>query len=60
MKHYFFPKEPYFNDFCSPGGFLDPVRFYYKVGETAEFFCNPGLVINGTKMIKCLGRLIIL
>ncbi|XP_023325982.1 complement receptor type 2 isoform X2 [Eurytemora carolleeae] len=38
----------------SPGGFLDPVRFYYKVGETAEFFCNPGLVINGTKMIKCL------
>eukprot|EP00088_Acartia_fossae_P022103 TRINITY_DN23387_c0_g1_i1.p1 TRINITY_DN23387_c0_g1~~TRINITY_DN23387_c0_g1_i1.p1 ORF type:complete len:272 (-),score=38.84 TRINITY_DN23387_c0_g1_i1:81-794(-) len=36
------------------GGFLDVVKFYYKVGMKVTFSCQAGFKLSGTRAILCL------
>lgn len=35
-------------------GRMSSVKFYYPVGENITFDCDPGLVLRGARMLKCL------
>lgn len=33
---------------------MSSVKFYYPVGENITFDCDPGLVLRGARMLRCL------
>lgn len=35
-------------------GRMSSVKFYYTIGESITFTCDPGLDLRGAKMLKCL------
>jgi len=35
------------------GGTISLVKFYYSIGETVTFDCSLGLVLNGSRQLRC-------
>lgn len=35
-------------------GRMSSVKFYYKIGETVTFTCEPGYKLKGAPMLRCL------
>ncbi|XP_026477208.1 CUB and sushi domain-containing protein 1-like [Ctenocephalides felis] len=35
-------------------GRMSSVKFYYRIGETVTFTCDPGLQLRGARMLRCL------
>lgn len=35
------------------GGILSQVKFYYSIGETVTFDCSLGLVLHGSRQLRC-------
>lgn len=35
-------------------GRMSSVKFYYKIGETITFTCEPGYRLKGAPMLRCL------
>ncbi|KAI8433142.1 hypothetical protein MSG28_013989 [Choristoneura fumiferana] len=33
---------------------MSSVKFYYKIGETVSFTCEPGYKLKGAPMLRCL------
>lgn len=35
-------------------GRMSEVKFYYRIGESITFTCDPGLILRGAPMLRCL------
>ncbi|KAG8223019.1 hypothetical protein J437_LFUL001341 [Ladona fulva] len=35
-------------------GRMSEVKFYYRIGESITFTCDPGLILRGASMLRCL------